>query len=262
MNVISANGIMLHIREDGDANGIPVVFSNSLGTDLRLWDRLIPLLPAGFRYIRYDTRGHGLSECPEGQYTIDDLASDAVSLIENLALDRAIFIGLSIGGMTGQKLAATRPDLLRGLVLSNTASKMGDPVMWQERISAIEEGGICALADAILQRWFGPKFRAAPDLMLWSNMLTRTPKSGYLSCCAALAAADLRDQTARIKLPCLAIAGSLDGSCPPNTVADTAQLISGSKFHTIDGVGHLPCVEDPNVYAAVLIPFLEELSND
>ena len=258
MRAVNANGVTLHVQEDGDPNGAPVVFANSLGTDLRLWDAIVPLLSDGLRLIRYDTRGHGLSGCPDGPYTIDDLATDAAALIEALDLGPVTLVGLSIGVVIGQSLAARRPDLVRALVLSTPAAKLGDPATWADRIAAINADGLAAMEGAVLDRWFGPTFRATPAAALWGAMLSRTPAAGYVACCAAIAAADLTDSTATLRLPTLAIAGTDDGASPPKLVAATAGLIPGAQVQVIDGSGHLPCVETPTAYAAVLNPFLKE----
>ena len=258
MRVLRANGAKLNWREDGDPAGVPLVFANSLGTDLRLWDQILPLLPSGLRIIRFDKRGHGLSDCPPAPYAMDDLVSDAEALLDGLGVTRCIFVGLSIGGMIGQGLAARRPDLIRALVLSNTAAKMGEAAMWQARIDAIRAGGIEALADAVMERWFSPAFLARPELTAWRNMLTRTPVEGYIGCCHAIAGADLTESTKALTLPTLAIAGSEDGASPPDLVQGTAAMIAGSRFTVIDGAGHLPCVEDPAAYAALLTDFLKE----
>lgn len=258
MWAVNANRVNLHVQEDGDPNGAPVVFANSLGTDLRLWDAIVPLLPEGLRIIRYDKRGHGLSECPDGPYSIGKLTADTAALIDALDVGPVTFVGLSIGGMIGQSLAARRPDLVRALVLSNTAAKMGDPETWADRIAAINKDGLAAMETAVLDRWFGPAFRATPEAALWGAMLSRTPATGYIGCCAAIAEADLTEQTTTLRLPTIAIAGSRDGASPPDLVAATAALIPEAKFHVIDGAGHLPCVEDPVAFAAVLNPFLKE----
>lgn len=258
MRVTRANGVALHWREDGDPTGFPVVFANSLGTDLRLWDKLLALLPPGLRLIRIDKRGHGLSECPPAPYTMADLVDDTEALLAALGIRDCIFVGLSIGGMIGQGLAARRPDLIRALVLSNTAARMGDAAMWQARIDAIRAGGIEALADPVMERWFAAGFRATDELTAWRNMLTRTPAQGYIGCCQAIAGADLTVSTAVLTLPTLAIAGSEDGASPPDLVQATADLIAGSRFEVIPGTGHLPCVEDPAAFATLLTPFLKE----
>ena len=163
---------------------------------------------------------------------------------------------------SGRALAARRPDLLSALVLSNTAAAMGTPEAWQARIAAIRAGGIEAIADAVMERWFPPRgFRATPELALWRNMLTRTPPEGYIGCCAAIAGADLRATTAGLTLPTLAIAGAEDGASPPDLVADTARLISGARLATLPDTGHLPCVEAPAAYAAILSDFLKETAH-
>lgn len=261
MRMIAANGIGLHWREDGDPAGRAVVFANSLGTDLRLWEALLPLLPDGVRVIRYDMRGHGLSDCPPAPYTMADLVADAEALLDALDIKACVFIGLSIGGMVAQGLAARRPDLIGALVLSNTAAKMGDAAMWQARIDAIEAGGLGATADAVMDRWFSPAFRTGPDLALWRNMLVRTPVEGYLGCCHAIAGADLAASTCKLALPTLAIAGSADGASPPELVRATAAMIPGSRLAVIEGAGHLPCVEAPAAYADLLDTFLKDTAH-
>lgn len=258
MRIVNANGVMLHVNESGDPRGAPVLFANSLGTDLRLWDALISLLPEGLRFIRFDKRGHGLSQCPDGPYKMDDLTADAEALIEALNLGPVTFVGLSIGGLIGQSLAAKRPDLVRALVLSNTVAKMGDPATWNDRIAAIGADGLASMEAVILDRWFGPIFRDSPEAALWGAMLSRTPQVGYLGCCAAIAGADLTKTTRDLRLPTLAIAGEQDGASPPDLVAATAAMIHGATCHVIKDAGHLPCVESPAAYAAILNTFLKE----
>jgi len=157
MQMVELNGIAVHYADRGDPNGAPVVFSNSLGTDFRLWDGLLPHLPRGLRLIRYDTRGHGLTSAPDGDYFMGDLVADAAALLDHLGVKNCIFVGLSIGGMIAQGLAAERLDLVRGLVLSNTAAKIGTPAMWQDRMEAVRKGGIAALEAGILERWLSPR---------------------------------------------------------------------------------------------------------
>ncbi|WP_323041018.1 3-oxoadipate enol-lactonase [Gemmobacter sp.] len=261
MNICDLGDIRLHWRQDGDPAGPAVVFSNPLGTDLRVWDKVIPLLPQGYRYIRYDMRGHGLSDCPPGPYAMGALVRDAERLLGALGVADCIFVGLSIGGMIGQGLAVKRPDLLRGLVLSNTATKIGTPAMWQARIEAARAGGLEALADAVMERWFSRDFRQGPELAGWRNMLVRTPLEGYVGCCAAIAGTDFYTPTAGLRLPVLAIAGAADGSTPPDLVRETADLIPGAEFHLIRGAGHIPCVEAPGTFAARLMQFMDRVGS-
>lgn len=259
MRVATVGGVRLYWQEDGDPGGVPLVLANALGTDLRVWDALVPLLPAGLRIIRTDMRGHGLSDSPDGDYTMGALVGDVAGLMDQLGLRQAIVWGLSIGGVVAQGLAAERPDLVRALVLSNTAARIGTAERWRDRIASVRAGGIAAIADGVLETWFPKRFRLEQpeQLALWRNMLTRTPLDGYLGCCAALAATDLRDSTASLRLPVLAIAGSLDGSIPPDLVRETAGSIEGSRFEIIGNAGHIPCVDAPGMLARIVAEFLQ-----
>ncbi|WP_395541373.1 3-oxoadipate enol-lactonase [Neotabrizicola sp. sgz301269] len=250
----------MHYFCDGAEDGPCVVFANSLGTDLRLWDPVMPLLPRGLRTIRYDKRGHGLSDTgPDAPITLDDLAQDAIALIEATAGGRpVVFVGLSIGGLIGQAVAAARPDLLHALILSNTAAKLGTAESWQARIAAVQAQGLAGIADAVMERWFAPDFRATPTLAPWRNMMIRTPAAGYIAACAALAGADQTQASAALRLPVLVIAGGADGASPPDVVRATADLIPGALWHLIPDAGHLPCVETPEDWAAAVAAFLQE----
>jgi 3-oxoadipate enol-lactonase len=253
----TTTGVTLHVRDEGPRDGRAVIFANSLGTDLRVWDALLPLLPAGLRLVRFDKRGHGLSDCPPAPYALADLAEDAAAVCDGLGLREVTFVGLSIGGLIGQALAARRPGLLRALVLMDTAAKIGTAEMWTQRIEAIRAGGIAALEGPIMERWFTAPYRASvPEFRLWCNMLTRTPREGYLGCCAAIAGADLTESTRALSLPVLALAGDQDGSTPPDLVRATAALC-GADFALIAGAGHLPCVEQPAQTARKIAEFLE-----
>lgn len=261
MQIADFGDIKLHFREDGDPSGAPVVFANSLGTDMRLWDTVLPHLPGGLRLIRYDKRGHGLSSVPPAPYSMGALVRDAESLLDHLEIRDCVFVGLSIGGLIAQGLAVKRLDLIRGLVLSNTAAKIGTPAMWSQRMDAIREGGIEALADATMERWFSKAFRATPDHLLWRNMMARQPEDGYLGCCAAISGTDFYTPTSGLRLPTLGIAGSEDGSTPPDLVRETIDLVPGSRFELMRRAGHLPCVEQPQEYAAILSRFLADIGH-
>lgn len=261
MKILDLGDVRLHYRVDGPVEGAPVVFANSLGTDLRLWDPILPHLPAGLRIIRFDKRGHGLSTCPPGPYTMGALITDTEQLLDHLQVRDCVFVGLSIGGMIAQGLAVKRLDMIRAMVLSNTAAKIGTPDMWADRIESIREGGIESLADAVMERWFSEGFRATPELELWRNMLTRQEDEGYMGCSAAISGTDFYTTTASLRLPTLGIAGSEDGSTPPDLVRETTDLIPGSQCHVIRKAGHLPCVEQPEEYAAHLTRFLREVGH-
>ncbi|OWU70558.1 3-oxoadipate enol-lactonase [Marinibacterium profundimaris] len=261
MNLADLGDVQLHYRVDGPENGPPVVFANSLGTDLRLWDDLLPMLPAGLKIVRYDKRGHGLSSLPRGPYHMGALVKDVEALLDYLGVRDAVFVGLSIGGMIAQGLAVKRLDQVRAVVLSNTGAKIGTRDMWDERVAAVEASGIEPMADTVMERWFSPAFRATPELQLWRNMLIRQPAEGYAGCAAAIGGTDFYTTTAGLRLPALGIAGSDDGSTPPDLVRETVDLIPGSRFHLIRGAGHLPCVETPVEYANVLNAFLHEVGH-
>ena len=256
MQMFDTGSARLHFRVDGPADGAPVVFANSLGTDMRLWDPILPLLPAGLRIIRFDKRGHGLSSAPPAPYSMGALISDTEKLLDHLKVRDSLFVGLSIGGMIAQGLAVKRLDLIRALVLSNTAAKIGNPAMWQERIDAVNKDGIASLSDAVIQRWFSPAFCKTPALELWQNMLEQQSAAGYAGCSAAISGTDFYTPTSGLRLPTLGIAGGHDGSTPPDLVRETVELIPGAKFHLIRRAGHLPCVEQPEEFAQVLSDFI------
>ena len=256
MKIFDTGDVRLHYRVDGPDDGAPVVFANSLGTDMRLWDQILPLLPTGLRIIRYDKRGHGLSSCPPAPYSMGALITDVERLLDFLEVKNCVFVGLSIGGMIAQGLATKRLDLIRAMVLSNTAAKIGNPEMWAERIAAVEKDGIETLADAVMERWFAADFRAKPELELWRNMLVRGEDAGYVGCSAAISGTDFYTPTAALRLPLMGIAGAEDGSTPPDLVRETTDLVPGSKFHIIRKAGHLPCVEQPQEYAALLLSLI------
>ena len=252
--------IVVHHDEFGPAEAPLLVLVNSLGTDLRVWDPLLPKLGGRFRYLRYDKRGHGLSDGTPGPYAMEQLAADLARLLDARGASGVVVCGLSIGGMIAQALAAARPDLVRGLVLMDTAHRIGTPEMWNERIGAIRAGGISSIANAILVRWFSPAFHEehAAELAGWRNMLTRTPLEGYVACCAAIRDADLTEAARGISVPTLCMVGDEDGSTPPEVVAELARLVPGSRLVTVAGAGHLPCVEQPDATAAAISSFLSE----
>ncbi|MEQ8346553.1 MAG: 3-oxoadipate enol-lactonase [Sneathiellaceae bacterium] len=244
----------------GKAAATTLVFANSLGTDLRVWDPLLPHLPQGLRVLRYDKRGHGLSDCPPGPYGIDELVGELSGLLDHLGVRRAVVVGLSVGGMIAQGLAAARPDIVQAAVFCCTGHVIGSAEMWAQRIEALREVGISGMADNVMERWFSPAFRAdrPADLALWRNMLTRTPEAGYVATCAALRDADLTAGTSALRIPVLCVAGSNDGATPPALVKSLADLVPGARYALLDGPGHIPCVEAPAALGAEITRFLKE----
>lgn len=258
MHVVEHNGVHIHVRDDGEPSGRPIIFANSLGSDLRVWDPLLPHLPAGFRFIRWDKRGHGLSDTPPAPYSIADHVGDMGAVMDALnATEGAVAIGLSIGGQIVQGLAAARADQLAAIALLDTAAKLGDASAWNARIEAIEKGGVAAVADMAMERWFPPSYRESePALAIWRNMVLRTPDEGYIGSCAALRDSDLTDFARTIRKPTLCVVGSEDLSTPPEIVRGLADLIPGSEYVEMPGVGHIPCAQEPEALARILVDFL------
>lgn len=242
---LRVNGRVHHFNLRPGIARVPIVFVNSLGTDLRIWDRVIAALPADWTVLAYDKSGHGLSQ--GGARTIEDFASDLAALMDANSLAGALICGVSVGGMIAQALAASRPDLVAGLVLCNTAHRIGTAESWEERIAALDTTGLEAMADGIIERWFSPTFRRDHPQKTagYRMMLARTPLAGYRAVCGAIRNADLREATQRLTCSTLCVAGADDQATPPDLVQSMSQLITGAAFTFYDNVGHLPCIEAP-----------------
>ncbi|MBE0454520.1 3-oxoadipate enol-lactonase [Roseovarius autotrophicus] len=254
---LALDDVTLHYLDDGDPEGAPLVLAHALGTGTHLWDNILPLLPAGLRIIRYDARGHGASSTPPAPYTMGALIRDAERLMDHLKVRDAMFVGLSIGGMVAQGLAVKRPDLIRALVLSNTGAKIATPEIWADRIAtARAPGGMETLARASCTRWFPRAYVAAGHHRPWLDHLTGHSPEGYAGCAAAIAGTDFYTTTASLRLSTLGIAGSEDGSTPPDLVRETVDLIPGSQFRLLRGTGHVPPVDAPEAYADCLSEFI------
>jgi 3-oxoadipate enol-lactonase len=252
---------VIHFMDEGPRSGLTVIFVNSLGTDLRVWDSIIKELNQKYRTVRFDKRGHGLSTNIGNNISISILANDLKLLISKLEIKNILLVGLSIGGLIALEFLKNSSTNVKGLVLSDTAAKIGSSDMWSERISRVKAGGIAAISDDILARWFSNHFlkNKIEELQLWRSMLTRTSTLGYLGCCKAIADCDLRNEAKSISIPTLLIVGDEDGSTPVNMVKDTANMIKNSEFKIIKGAGHLPCVEKPEIFTNELVKFLGKL---
>ncbi len=260
MNFANPNGAVLHfIRRPGAAGRRPVVFANSLGTDLRIWQGMVTRLDPETPLLMYDKRGHGLSDL--GPVDMAGLAADLAGLMDLCGLRDALVCGVSVGGMIAQQLAQHRPELVAGLILSNTGHRIGDAASWNARIDTVTRDGIAAIATPILERWLSPGYRTAKPEMLagWRNMLVRTPAAGYAATCAAIRDADLTDAAHAIAAPTLCLAGSADGATPPALVQELAALIPGAEYRCLDGIGHLPCIEAPDAVAGLIRQMLDRL---
>lgn len=237
--------VLLNVRVSGE--GPAVAFAHSLGTDGRMWDALLDRLSC--RAIRYDIRGHGLS--PRAPGALADHAADLAALLDAEAPEGALVVGVSVGGMIAQALAVARPDLVRGLVLSNTGLRVGTRAGWDDRIAAVTAGGVAAVSEAVLANWFAPDWIVAnPDAATgWRTMLERQDRHGYADLCRTLAAADLTETSPRIAAPTLCVAGTADGSTPPDVVRAVADAVPGARMAVIDGAGHLPMLDATDRFA-------------
>lgn len=260
MPLIYLPDLRLNAEISGPLDGPPLVLLHSLGTNLRLWDAVVAGLP-GHRILRTDMRGHGASDAPAAPYAMGALIHDTERLIDRAGMRDAVVVGLSIGGLIAQGLATKRLDLVRAMVLSNTAARIGIAAHWQARIDSVRAGGLEAIADSTLERWFGRRWRDLPALPQMRAMLLATPTEGWIGAAAAIAGTDFYTPTAALTLPTLAIAGTLDGATPPDLVKETADLIRGSRFVLIREAGHLPMVEKPNDYTLLILEFLESIGH-
>lgn len=260
MEFRALNGVVLHLQDLGPTDRATLVFANSLGTDFRIWDAVVARLADRFRIVLYDKRGHGLSEIGDSPYRIDDHVADLAALLDELDVEDAVVCGLSVGGLIAQGLYARRPELVSGLILCDTAHRIGTAETWSERMAAIEAGGIAAISEAILERWFTAKLREGDPAALAGcrAMLTRTPKAGYLGTCAALRDADFTEEAKQIAVPTLCVVGEEDGATPPELMRQTADLIPGARYEVIAGAGHLPCIEQPQALADLIDAFTRE----
>ncbi|WP_281984691.1 alpha/beta fold hydrolase [Thalassorhabdomicrobium marinisediminis] len=231
MHKINTKDAELFATESGQ--GPTVVFAHCLGLDHHVWDGVVERLP-DHRCIRYDMRGHGRSDAPEGPYAMGTLVADAEAICDALELENVVFVGVSLGGMIAQGLAVKRLDLVRGLVLSGTAAKFGQPEPWHARAASARSGGMAALAPDIISRW-----QPVPDMPPVQKRLTSTDAEGYAATCEAIAGTDFYTPTSGLRLPTMGLCGDADRSTPPDLVRETVELIPGSSFHLIRGAGHL-----------------------
>lgn len=246
---------------DGAAVPPTLVFVNGLGTDYRIWDAVVDALPARQPFLRYDMRGHGLSDVGEAPYAIEALSDDLRDLITALDLGAVVLCGLSLGSLVARALAVREPGLVRALVLCGSAARIGTAELWQERAERVAAVGLAPLAPSIIERWFSPLYlqRDPAAARGYRNMLERMPEPGYTAALHALARADDTAQLTEITQPTLVIAGELDIPTPGDAGRALAALIPGARFALLPGAAHLMCVDEPRGFAHVLLTFLGEM---
>lgn len=258
---IEANGISFVCRVDGPKGAPWLTFSNSLNTNLSLWDGEVARLADRYRILRYNTRGHDGSEAPPGPWDLHDLASDIVALWDNLGVHRSHFVGLSIGGMTGQALALGWPERIGAFVLADTrADFVGEFAAFVKHLIArVEAEGLGPLIEEMPSRWFTPEVMASrPDLVAHARrLIASNTVAGYVSCAGAMTRLNFIDRLAEINLPTLLICGAQDIGTPPSGMREMTRHIRGARYVEIDPAGHLSNVENPEVFNAVLAEFLD-----
>lgn len=258
MPSLEANGIQVNYRIDGADHAPPLVLSNSLGTNLHMWDNQVPELAKRFRVIRYDTRGHGKTDAPQGPYTFLQLGEDAIALLDALKLPRVRFCGLSMGGMIGMWLARHVPSRIEQLVLCNTAAKFGVPEIWNQRIATVRASGMKAITNSVIERWFTKEFRehSQEHVDPIVEMLHTTKADGYAGNCAAIRDVDQRWPISGITAPTLVIGGKYDPATPYEGAELIASRIPGAKLVGLDAA-HLSNIEQPEAFSRALNDFLK-----
>jgi 3-oxoadipate enol-lactonase len=258
MNFTIGNGLTTHYTLEGSGEGIPLVFINALGTDLRIWDGVVTNLTNRHPVLRFDKRGHGLSDCPPAPYSIRDFSSDLFGLLEQLGISQTILVGISVGGMIALDFATSWPERVHSMVLCDTAPVIGTADLWNERINKLRADGMGSMAEAILARWFAPTFKEKSPAAYqgYYNMLTRMPVEGYAGTCEALRDADLTQATRTIEAHTLILCGTEDVSTPPDLVRGFVELMPDAEFQAIPGAGHSTCIEQPDLVAEQIKRFL------
>ena len=257
MPIVSSSGAMISYEVHGAVDAPAVLFINSIGTRRELWDRQRLALETNYRVILYDARGHGASSVPVGDYSIAQLAHDALAILDAERLAAAHVCGISLGGLTALWLGVHAPDRVRSLVLANTGARIGSVESWTARIALVREGGMKAVADLAMPLWFTDAFRAreAGTVQQFRQMVESCPVNGYLGCCAALRDEDLREALGSVRCPVLAIAGAHDRATAPELLHLVKQRVPQSHLVTLDAA-HLSNVEQDVAFNASLSSFL------
>lgn len=258
------------VRLAASLDGLPgapvLVLGNSLGTTRAVWDRQVPALREHFRLLTYEHRGHGgypgRSPAPAGPYTVGQLAGDVLALLDAYGIDRALYCGISLGGMVGMWLAAHAPDRITGLGLCCTSAFLPPASFWASRAAQVRAAGLAPIAGQVAGRWFTPAFRAHDPATVRALTigLENTGQEGYAGCCEAIGAMDLRPALSSITAPTLVIAGAEDPAAPPSHGAVIASGIAGARLQVIRGAAHLANVSAPGEVTAAMLGHLRAAS--
>ena len=258
---ITVNGISVNYTLEGPASGPVITMSNSLASNLSMWDPQLPVLTSRYRVLRYDTRGHGGTDAPAGPYSLDELTEDVRALLLALGIARTHFVGLSMGGMIGQIMAFKYPQMLQSVVLCDTMSRVPTEAkpMWDERVHTAETHGMEPLVETTIARWFTEPFRqkGSPVLDRVRTMIRTTPPRGYAGCCHAIAALNLTDHLRAITLPTLIIVGEDDPGTPVAASRVIHEQIKGSELVILKSAAHLSNLEQPEAFHQALTAFLQ-----
>jgi 3-oxoadipate enol-lactonase len=256
---VDLDGVRFRCRVDGPEFASWLVFSNSLGTDLSVWDHQVAALSADFRILRYDQRGHGRTSVPEAKPTIAQMGDDLLALMDHFGVSTTTLVGLSMGCPTALRVIERAPDRVVRLVLTDgqAATAPTGAAMWEGRIASARAIGMAATADEILGRWFAPGFADTPAGARMRAMIAATPLNGYVAAATALQGYDFTHVLPRIAVPVLLIAGENDGAMP-QTMRALASRIGTAAFHEIPGAGHIPNVEQAATYTRLLVEFLKQ----
>jgi 3-oxoadipate enol-lactonase len=258
MPTVDRGDVRIHYELSGVENGEVLVLGNSLGSSLRMWDKVLPAFEAAHRVLRFDMRGHGASDVPEGPYTLDQLGQDVLLLLKHLHFDCVAFCGLSLGGLVGQWLGIHAAQRVRKLVLANTAARIGTLEMWNERIATVRRCGMDDLAGAVIGRWFTSQYieRHPQEMQMIRQMITSTDPTGYCACCGVLRDADLRSDIGSIETQCLVITGTVDPATPPSVSHALSTGLRDSRYVELEA-SHLSAWERADEFAEAVLAFLD-----
>jgi len=251
------DGCPIYVEVEGPAGAPVLMLSNSLGTDLHMWDDQIADWAKHFRVVRYDRRGHGKSGVPQGPYSMERFGRDVLAVADELKIKKFNWCGLSMGGMVGQWLGANAPDRVEKLILSNTNYNYADKAPWNDRIKFVKEKGLAELVDPNMERWFTKGFRerAPQSIAHMKAMFLGTAPAGYIACCEAIRDMDFTASNPRITAPTLVIVGKQDPATPPAAGEAIAKAIKGAKLVALDAA-HIANIEQPKAYVETVVNFL------